>query len=93
MAETMSSLGGPESTVFSPDPKPIGAFIEYTIKPIIEEANELLDRMGESGLHTKDILNQAIKLYLIDIAGRLIVNVLCTGMICLTILYCLRSAK
>ena len=81
------------SSLLSPDPKPMGAFIEYTVKPILEEANELLDRMDESGLHTKDILNQAIKLYIIDVVGRLVVNVLCTGMICATVLYSLHIAK
>ena len=75
------------------DPKPIGAFIEYTIKPILEESNELLDRMGESGLHTKDILHEAVKLYILDFISRMIVNVLCTGMICLTVYYCLNSKQ
>ena len=92
MATIMSSYGSPISTVFSPDPKPLAIFMDYTLKPIIEDAKDLLDRMDESGLHSKDILDGAIKLYLIDILGRLIINVLCTGMICLTVYYCLRSA-
>ena len=75
------------------DPKPIGAFIEYTLKPLIDYSRELIDILDERGVGLKSSLDYAIKLYIIDLIVRSIVTLLCTGMICLTAYYCLHLAK
>lgn len=47
------------------DPKPIGAFIEYTLKPIIDQAIELIELLEKKGLPAKEISKLSIKIYLI----------------------------
>ena len=75
------------------DPKPIGAFIEYTLKPLIDDSRELLDLMKDHDLKLGWTIEQAMKLYIIDVVARSIVTLLSTGMICLTAYYCLHLAK
>lgn len=73
------------------DVKPIGAFIEYTLKPLIDYAHELLDLMGEHGLVGKDLVKSSVKLYLADIIARNLTSLLITGMICYTAYLCLST--
>ena len=75
------------------DPKPIGAFIEYTLKPLIDYARELIEIMDEHELGPKESIQRAMKLYVIDLVARSVVTLLCTAMICLTVYFCLHSAK
>ena len=76
---------------FSIDPKPIGAFIEYTLKPLIDDSRELLDLLDKHGLKTGDVIERAFKLYIVDCVSRSVVTLLSTGMICLTAWYCLHT--
>lgn len=71
---------------FSIDPKPIGAFIEYTLKPLIDHSRELIDVLEDHNLKLGDILRHAFWLYLIDSVLRLLTTVACTGLICYTAL-------
>ena len=78
---------------FSIDPKPIGAFIEYTLKPLIDQSHELLDLMVKHDLKLGRVIEGSMKLYIIDVIARTVVTLLSTGMICLTVYYCLHIAK
>ena len=73
------------------DPKPIGAFIEYTIKPLIDYSRELLDLLGEQGFELKPTLKYAFRLYIIDTVVRSVTTLLATGMICYTAWLCLHT--
>jgi len=74
---------------FSIDPKPIGAFIEYTLKPLIDDSRELIAVLDEHGIKLGDVVNYAFRLYVIDIINRTILALFVTGMICATALACL----
>ena len=57
------------------DPKPIAAFIEYTVKPLIDDSVELLNKLESSDLKPKDLLRHAWRLYIFDSVCRLITTV------------------
>lgn len=78
---------------FSIDPKPIGAFIEYTIKPLIDQSHELLELMVKHNIKLGDVIEKSMKLYIIDVIARTVTTLLSTGMICLTVYYCLNITK
>lgn len=75
------------------DPKPIGAFIEYTIKPLIDDSIELLNKFQECGVKPKDVFRHAWRLYIFDSCMRLVGTLLATGMICLTVYFCLHTSR
>jgi hypothetical protein len=68
------------------DPKPAAAFIEYTLKPIIEDARDLIDLMEKNGMKASDISDFTWKLFIFDrlIAG--VTSIIVTGFICYTAL-------
>ena len=76
---------------FSIDPKPIGAFIEYTLKPLIDDSRELLDLMEKHEIKLGDTIEYTFKLYIIDVITKSIVTLLSTGMICYTAWICLNT--
>lgn len=78
---------------FSIDPKPIGAFIEYTLKPLIDDSRELVEILGEHNIKLGDLINHAFRIYIFDAIMRFITNVTVTGLICVTAWYCLHTAK
>ena len=71
------------------DPKPFGAFIEYTIKPILEDSRELIELADQKGLPIRELLDKALKLYLVDKITSFVQAIVVTGMICYTIYLCL----
>ena len=75
------------------DAKPIGAFIEYTIKPLIDYSHELLDILDKHGLKGRDIVQHAVHIYILDMVVRSVTSLLITGMICFTAYYCLTITK
>lgn len=75
------------------DPKPIGAFIEYTLKPLIDDSHELLDLMVKHEIKLGDVIEKSMKLYIADLIARTVTTLLSTGMICLTVWYCLNTTK
>lgn len=75
------------------DPKSIGAFIEYTLKPLIDYSRDLLEEIGKHGLIGKDVLKSAAKLYILDRILCLLGQVIVTGMICFTVLHCLHTGS
>lgn len=75
------------------DAKPIGAFIEYTLKPLIDYSHELLDVLDKHGLKGRDVIDRAIKIYILDMVCRSVTSITCTGLICYTAWLCLSTAK
>ena len=74
---------------FSVDPKPAAAFVEYTLKPLIDNARELLVLLQEHGMKASDI-QAAIRLFVFDRVLAFLTSILVTGMICFTALAILR---
>lgn len=72
--------------LFQIDPKPIGAFIEYTLKPLIDDARELIDALESHNLKLGDVIRVAYRIYILDSFLRLVTTVACTGLICYTAL-------
>lgn len=72
------------------DPKPIGAFIEYTVKPLIDDTRELIDLLEKHGLTD---LKKVIYLYVFNAVMNLILSLSVTGMICYTALRFLNTTK
>ena len=68
------------------DPKPIGAFIEYTLKPLIDDSRELIDVLENHNLKLGDILRYAFRIYILDSVLRLLTACIVTGLICYTAL-------
>ena len=72
------------------DPKPVGAFVEYTLKPLVDDIHELLERLGQSDVDLKDIMKGAFRLYVFDRVMAFITSLSVTLLICATILIVLR---
>lgn len=68
--------------------KPIAAFIEYTIKPLLDDARELIVLCGEKGFSRED-LKLAYSLFIAQMVLDFIKGILITGLICLTLLHIL----
>lgn len=77
---------------FSIDPKPIGAFIEYTLKPLIDDSRELIDVLESHNIKLGDVLKYSFRIYIFDGILRLITTVACTGLICYTALRFLHTS-
>lgn len=72
--------------------KPIAAFIEYTLKPLLDDARELIILMEEKGFK-KDDIKYAFWLFVAQILFDFAKHLLITGMICLTVLHCLPTIR
>lgn len=72
------------------NPKPIGAFIEYTLKPLLDDARELIIALDEKGFK-KDDIKWAFWLFMVQIVFDFVKAVLITGMICYTLSLILKS--
>jgi len=73
------------------DLKPYGAFIENTIRPMIEEFHILIDELQKNGLNfSKDDLLKSAKFitnrHIIIVVIQSITGVIICGIICLTLL-------
>ena len=75
------------------DPKPIGAFIEYTLKPLIDDSRELLDLMDKHDIKLGSMINHVFLIYVFDCVIRSLVSLVVTGMICYTAWHCLHIAN
>ena len=75
------------------DVKPIGAFIEYTLKPLIDYTHELMDILERHGIVGRDVIQYAFRLYIVDVIARSFTSIICTGLICYTAFLCLHTAK
>jgi hypothetical protein len=75
------------------DPKAYGAFIEYTIKPLIDDSRELLEILEKHDVKLKDVIKGAIWLYVIDAIVRTATTILVVWLICSTSLHFLNTVK
>ncbi len=67
------------------NPKALGVFIDYTIKPLIEDARDLLDALDEKGFKKED-LKLVFWLFVLQMLFDFAKTLLVTGMICWTLL-------
>ena len=70
----------------SVDPKPIGAFIEYTLKPLIDDSRELIELLEKHNIVGRDVIYSAIKLYIFHSLLNFLTSIIVTGLICYTTL-------
>lgn len=68
------------------DTKPIGAFIEYTVKPLIDNAHDLIELLDKHGIKASS-LDLVWKIYLFNCVLNFFTTLIVTGMICLTIYF------
>ena len=73
------------------DTKPIGAFIEYTLKPLVDDSRELIELLEKHDLKLGNIIRQATFLYVFNTIVNFITSVTVTGLICYTALRLLNS--
>ena len=68
------------------DVKPFGALIEYTLKPVLDDIKETLDKMEEHKIPARKMVPMMVRLYMFDRITNAIVTLLVTGAICATTL-------
>lgn len=78
---------------FSIDPVPIGAFIEYTLKPLIDDARTLLEILEKHDIKARDAMVFAVWLYVLDMCTRIILTFGTLGLICFTVLHYLPTTR
>ena len=66
--------------------KPYGAFLEYTVKPLIDDCRELLAVAEKQGVPLKDIKRSALILYIFHEVMSLCITFGVTFAICFTAL-------
>lgn len=79
------------SLKIEPNVKPLGAFVEYTLKPLLDESRELIELLEKHGIEVRGLLPHAVRLYLIDSLIRCFTALACTGMICFAVYLCLHT--
>ncbi len=68
------------------DPKPFGAFIEYTLKPILEEMREILELSNRDTRSLRRVFYVSVCLFVFDKFVSSLTTLAVTGAICWTIL-------
>ena len=68
---------------FGIDAKALGVFVEYTLKPIIEDARDLIE-MCDGKPNINHLIDRAYKIFMWQQIGYALTSILVTGMICLT---------
>jgi len=74
------------------DPKPFGAFIEYTLKPILEETKEILELSHSDTRSLRRAFYVSIGLFVFDKIVSSLTTLLVTGAICWTVLHTLSNS-
>lgn len=72
------------------DMKPIGAFIEYTVRPILAQFKWFLEELERQGIgfceaNIVRILNRCFKSYIIFLVLSIIQSIIITAMVCFTV--------
>ena len=65
------------------DAKALGVFVEYTLKPIIEDTRDLIE-MCEGKPNINQLVDRAYKIFMWQQVGYALTSITVTGMICLT---------
>ena len=68
------------------DPKPFGAFIEYTLKPILDETREILELCDKDYKSLKHAFYVSAGLFIFERLFSFATTILVTIIICLTVL-------
>ena len=66
--------------------KPFAVFIEYTIRPLLDDFYELLLKMEKYNVNYKPILKKLVLLYLIERFLNAFSAIICTLIICTTLI-------
>ena len=72
--------------------KPVAAFIEYTLKPLLDNAHELILLMEEKGFKKED-LKYAYRLMILQVFADFVKTLIVTGAICFTLYYTLSHCR
>ena len=68
------------------DPKPFGAFIEYTLKPILDQVREILELSNNDYKSLKKTFFISVALFIFERLLSGVITLLVTGALCWTIL-------
>jgi len=71
------------------DPKPLAAFLEYTVRPVLQDSCELLERMEKSGLDPKIVIKEFVRIMLYQMLVNFMTTIIVTGAICSTLFFLL----
>lgn len=74
----------------SVDAKALGAFVEYTLKPIIEDARDLIE-MCDGKPNIDQLVDLAYRIFMWQQIGYAVTSIIVTGMICSTAFLILSS--
>jgi len=66
--------------------RPIGAFLEYTVLPILDRTRELIDLAEKRGLDLRSCLTTTIFLFVVDKLVGLVTTLSVTYLVCYTAL-------
>ena len=67
------------------DPKPFGAFIEYTVKPILEEIRDIFELCDNDYKALKDCMFLAFWIFIFERLLTFATTILVTIIVCLTV--------
>ena len=68
------------------DPKPFGAFIEYTLKPILDEVREILELCDKDYKSLKHAFYMSAVLFIVERLLSFATTILVTLILCWTVL-------
>ena len=68
----------------------IGKFVEYTLKPIIEDAGDMFDKMRDLGF-TRNDCGFVLLAFVLERLTYWVGTIIVTSMICFTLLHCLNT--
>ncbi len=74
------------------DPKPFGAFIEYTLKPILDEVREILELSNRDTKSLTKAFHLSVVIFIFDKIVSSLTSLLITGAICWTLLHILSNS-
>ena len=75
------------------DPKPFGAFIEYTLKTILDEVREILELCDKDYKSLQKAFYQSIFIFIFDRILSALVTITVVGLICWTVLTILSHSQ
>lgn len=67
------------------DPKPFGAFMEYTLKPVLEEIKDIFELCNNDYKSLKKAFYLSAALFVFERLLSFATTIIATGLICLTV--------
>ena len=68
------------------DTKPLGAFVEYAMKPLLEDMREILELLEKNGVKITELTDLAWRLFLLHHIMTFASSVAVATILCLTLL-------